>query len=287
MMKRKLFALLLVLSLASQFIPISTAASISENNYILQTAGYNPTPNSMRSIIGDDNRIQVITPTAFPYSAVALFETIEYNCGCSTNGSGFMVSEKCLLTAAHCLYCSKHKSNVKSVYIKFGYNGTTESCLKELEVTDDNASFYINPNYTGTQNNYDYGYILFDQKIGNETGWFALSAENTSTLQNGLSITVAGYAKSSLSGTTGTILLRKCAGTTRLPTSYRVSYDADTIPENSGCPVYYTSSSDAFAVAIHTLGTSSTTLYNSGVRITNSMINTLSTQGCVTILETE
>ena len=55
---------------------------------------------SARAILGNDNRWKVPDATATPYAAVGLVE-VTYTNGWVSRGTGFMVSSKTMLTAAH------------------------------------------------------------------------------------------------------------------------------------------------------------------------------------------
>lgn len=272
-------ALLLTLSLimslgttafaASNEIPTETVG----DEYVM-TAGYNPFENNSRSIIGEDDRDPIDNTSTFPYSAIG-YLNLTYSDGCSARGTGFMVSANCMLTAGHCLMCDDHGSEVSSMTAYFGYESTS-SYLKKVTVTTDDALFYTDPNYTGSQKNYDYGYVVFETNVGNTTGWLGLASRSNSVLTD-MDVTVTGYRRGTL---------YECAGTIDSVTTYRVKYDADTEAGESGCPVYYYNSTYGNqAVAIHTHGTSTSEPCNSGWRITSTFINTLDSLGYVDKVE--
>lgn len=245
----------------------------TDGTYVM-TAGYNPFAGTSRSIIGDDDREIVDSTSTYPYSAIG-YLNITFSDGCTAKGTGFMVSSNCMLTAGHCLMCDEHNSDVNSMTIYFGYT-TTPSYLKKVKATTDNAVFYTDPDYTGSEKDYDYGYVVFDSDVGKTTGWFGLAARSNSVLTD-MDIITAGYRRG---------ILYECSGVIHSVTTYRVKYDTDTEAGQSGSPVYYYNSTYGYqAVAIHTHGTSTSEEYNSGWRITSAFINTLDSLGYVDKVE--
>lgn len=280
-MKKLKIALVLMLTL-SLIMSLSTTAfaatgetssETADDEYVM-TAGYNPFENNSRSIIGEDDREPIDNTTTFPYSAISYLQ-MTFADGCSAEGTGFMVSANCMLTAGHCFMCKNHGSYVSSMTAYFGYESSS-SYLTSITATSDNAIFYTDPNYTGSQKNYDYGYVVFETNVGNTTGWFGLSAKADSALED-LEVDVSGYRYG---------VLYQCDGTITSVASKRLKYDADTEPGESGCPVYiYGSTYGHQAVAIHTHGTSVLETKNSGWRITSTFINTLDSLGYVDKIE--
>lgn len=268
-----LFALVFVISSS-----ISVNATENSKNYEVKddmTMGYNPdeielSSDSNRSIIGSDDRITVTNTSSFPYSAIA-YLTVNYSCGCSGTGNGFMVSKNCMLTAGHCIVCADHGKDAMSITASFGMQSSTNYLIR-VTATPSNSVIYHDPQYTGTQKNYDYGYVVFETNVGNTTGWFGLASRNDSTL-DGMSVTVTGYEKTSL---------KRCSGEITSVATSRIKYDADTVEGQSGAPVYfYDATYGNVVVAIHTRGTDLLNWKNSGWRITSAFINELRALGYV------
>lgn len=254
-------------------ISVYAAESVSTSDaMIVTTQGYNPFGDSSdaRSIIGDDNRTLVSNKTVYPYSAIA-YVISEFPCGCSTYRNGFMVSQNCMLTAGHCTVCSEHGNNVSTITAYFGYQSNS-NYLAKVVATPSNAIIYHDPSFTGTEKNYDYGYVVFSSNVGNTTGWFGLAARSDSNL-DGMNIAVAAYDYGAMYRGTGTV--------TSVATN-RIKYDADTDGNSSGAPVYGTDGSYSDkVVAIHTMGTDLLNWKNSGWRITSAFINELRSLGYV------
>ena len=236
------------------------------------TAGYNPysTGEQSRSIIGDDGRVTVGSTTSYPYSAIAYLKVC-FSCGCSVVGNGFMVSKNCMLTAGHCVVCEDHGNDATSITATFGYQSSS-SYLVRVTATPSNSVIYHDPQFTGTQKNYDYGYVVFNTNVGNTTGWFGLASRNDSTL-DGMSISVSGYEG---------LTLKRSDGNVTSTATNRIKYDADTVEGQSGSPVYFNDSTNGYlVVAIHTDGTDLINWKNSGWRITSAFINELRSLGYV------
>ena len=253
---------------------ISTFAAEVDDGDVM-TYGYNPNTSTnssgARSIIGDDERTIVNNTDDFPYSAIA-YLSVTYSCGCGSEGTGFMVSANCMLTAGHCIVCGDHEGTASSITAWFGYKSSSDYLLKKTATSNDSI-IYHDPEYTGSEKNYDYGYVVFNTNVGNTTGWFGLASRNDSTL-DGMGVTVAGYRYGTMYKGTGEITS---------VANKRLKYDVDTEPGQSGSPVYIYGSEHGYqAVAIHTHGTNLLNWKNSGWRITSDFINHLADLGYVT-----
>ncbi len=264
---------LTIVMLCSTTVPIF---AVDNNDEFVATTSYNPFLDQnnagTRSIIGDNDFDVIVDPQISPYAAIASL-TMVFSCGCGGVGTGFMVSNNCMLTAGHCLICSEHGNGATSINARFGLRPDGD-WLVNVTVTPNNAIMYHNPNYTGSQENYDYGYIVFNTNIGNTTGWFCIASRSNSVL-NGMNINVTGYRGG---------VMYDCEGQIKAVTNRRVKYNADTQDGQSGGPVYCIDSTyGAMAVAIHTSGTDLLNWRNSGWRITAEFISELADLGYVTL----
>lgn len=242
---------------------------------LVVTSSYNPftttANNTSRSIIGKDDRDIITDTDASPYAAIA-YLSISYSCGCGATGTGFMISKNCMLTAGHCIICTDHGNEASSITAWFGYKSSSDYLLRKTATPNDSV-IYHDPNYTGSQKNYDYGYVVFNTNVGNTTGWFGMASRNDSTL-DGMNINVTGYRYG---------VMYDCVGEITSVTNKRIKYDADTEPGQSGSPVYFNDSTYGnLAVGIHTTGTDVLNWKNSGWRITSEFINHLADLGYVT-----
>lgn len=237
------------------------------------TMGYNPFANAVpsRSIIGDDDRVPIYNTTSYPYSAIAHLN-MNFSCGCSDYGSGFMISKNCMLTMGHSTICKKHGDDATSITATFGIQLNSGYWL-QITATPSNSIIYHNPQFTGNQKNYDYGYVVFNTNIGNTTGWFGLASRSDSVL-DGMSISITGYEDQEA--------MRSGNGKITSTATNRIKYDVDTSERQSGAPVYFNDPSIGYlVVGIHTHGTDLINWKNSGWRITSTFINELRTLGYV------
>ena len=257
----------------TSYMPITT---LSGDITIENCSDYGANANQ-RDIIGEENLTLVEDMSVLPYVAIARIES-DYACSCDNDiGTGFMISEKCMLTAAHTIACKRHNNKPDSVTVFFGYDLINGTCLLQTTVSANDGEFYFCPNYTGTEKEYDYGYIVFPNNLGNVTGWIAIGSRANSVLNN-MTVNVTGYSDGFFYDGEGEITS---------VTATRIRYDTDTQDGQSGAPVYYYDSSYGYevAVGIHTHGPSGLVRKNSGWRITADFIHELADLGYVTLAE--
>lgn len=260
----------LTLALVMLFSASIPAFAAEADDDLVITSSYDPFATSSISIIGNDDRDIISATSTYPYSAIA-YLSISYSCGCGATGTGFMVSKNCMLTAGHCIVCSDHNKEAKSITAWFGYKSSSSYLIKETATPSDSV-FYHDPEYTGSEKNYDYGYVVFNSNVGNTTGWFGLASYGDSTL-DGMNINVTGYKSGKM---------YDCEGEITSVASKRINYNADTEPGESGSPVYFNDSTYGnLVVGIHTHGTGFLVFKNSGWRITSAFINKLADLGYV------
>src|SRR5207237_139595 len=73
-------------------------------------------------IIGTDDRVQITSTTAFPWRAVCSLR-IRAADGTSWLGTGWLASQRVVVTAGHCVYMRKHGGWAKSITVIPGRNG--------------------------------------------------------------------------------------------------------------------------------------------------------------------
>ena len=190
-----------------------------------------------KAVFGKDDRI-VVNPTKYPYSAIGMIYA-KGKCGCSWQGSGFMVSKNIMLTAAHCLVCTDHSSWAKELTVYFGYKNKRNYTYKyNGKWTAWAGNLFMDKKYT-TPN--DWGIIKFGKNVGDKTGWFGTKVGLTKEHFEDVHLYyVAGYRDE---------VLRMAAGLdVRKSDDGFLAYQIDAVAGNSGGPVF---DYDNYAVGIH------------------------------------
>lgn len=185
-----------------------------------------------KNIFGSDSR-QELDVTKFPGKAVARLDG-----GCSAA----MIGPQLALTAAHCIFDSEKvafKTDVK--YLKAGYKDGKSV-----------ASSWINQVWIGSQNpekerKNDWAILALSDDIGNTTGWFGVKSQE---LESALPMTVnlAGYSTDKDKGNVAQIS-RDCY-LHKVDEAGRVLHDCDGAAGVSGGPLFTSSGSETFIVAI-------------------------------------
>ena len=107
--------------------------------------------------------------STYPERAIAYMD-ITFKCGCSRIGTGAMIATDGLITAGPNLICKDHSQKADKIVFYFGY------------VSDDNYYYRYNGHFhywyldsfsKGYQSRNDIGYVLFDEYVGDTTGWLA------------------------------------------------------------------------------------------------------------------
>ena len=190
-----------------------------------------------RMVIGSDDRVTVKNTSAYPYSAIAYMK-VHARCGCDWTCSGFMVGPRGLLTGAHCVVCSTHHKTASRITFYFGYKKKGKYFYKY----DGETNYWYGTDCSGTNySEWDYAYIRLKKRVGDKTGWFGTATMSDSAISSKF-LTVAGYRDGKLKYDTGFATVES----PRL-----ISYQADTEPGTSGCPVYYKENGNVYAVAIN------------------------------------
>lgn len=213
-----------------------------------------------------------IPSDCWPYSAVACLD-VEMACGCSyPGGSAFLVAEDCLMTAGHMLVCLTHGQPVTHLRASFGYmkrDGEPDSYLYQYEATSPVYRYNSRVLNPIDRSGWDYGYVRVPVEAGLTVGHFGLSVRSDEELTD-LPIEVVGYPGGTFAPLTSNAR----------PENERVlRHWASTGPGHSGSPVF---DADGYVVAVHnshTITDPTTTLWCSGARITQDIIDEMRSRG--------
>ncbi|MEH1017003.1 trypsin-like serine protease [Micromonospora sp. CPCC 206060] len=124
------------------------------------------------AVFGPDDRVPVTPTTAFPASATVLLTFTGGRC------SGFMISERTVATAGHCVHTGAGGTWRTNVVAYPGHNGTTApygSCAATRLLAVAGWTSSSNPDY-------DYGAVQLNCGIGNATGWYSFAATTQSVV---------------------------------------------------------------------------------------------------------
>lgn len=265
----RILTFVLVVICMSSYVSFS-AEQLEDGSYY--SPGYNPFEAMPADIIGSDDRFPVNQPANPPYRYIA-YIIMECDCGRSFTGTGAMIGEYSMLTAAHNLYCPYCTVRFDLMTIYFGYESSS-SYVAKTTVAWNYSDIYVDSGYDvdNPDPNSDCAVIKFDSRIGHYTGWFALYAKNDSNLVNS-EITIAGYVMGDLYEDEGRV---------DSVSPNRIFYTLDTVSGQSGSPIF---SQNQYIVGIHTRGFDENDLsadrINSGWRVTSSFIITMESLGYI------
>lgn len=199
---------------------------------------FNSNNFSIRSIIGEDSRVRVVDTTMSPYNSTVFIAAD------GAAGSGAVIGENTVLTAAHVVKKIVDKLDKKSVYVIPGRDGAKlpygkfkiesvhipQSYIDKPSVDRDIAILTIKP--------------LDNKGIGEVVPPLPVKLSNSVVI--GEPLQTSGYPGDKKWGT-----LWKTQGSVIKETNTRIYYDLDTFGGQSGSPVYNSSNE---IIAVHTTG---------------------------------
>lgn len=224
----------------------------TELNYALGTSGREGT----YSVIGGDDRVLVGPTEVFPWRVQCKL-VFRFRDGSTYVGSGTLVNRKYLLTAGHCVY-DPSRGWATRMEVVPGLNGTYMPYGAAFA-----TAFRT---YTGwtryASADHDFALVTLDRNIGSSTGWFGYGYANSFIGQPGH---IAGYPNDRERG----LRLFYHALPIRFESPYRLWYQTDTGPGQSGSSVYRVINGNRYAVGVHTKGatTKNGVACNSGTRL--------------------
>ncbi|MDQ3280252.1 MAG: trypsin-like serine protease [Acidobacteriota bacterium] len=166
----------------------------------------------------------------YPFRAVVYLKVMRQQ-GFPIRGTGFFVSERVLVTAAHNLPADLTSI---SVYVKL--NGTTSG---PPFVTTDRR---VNPGFASNTRG-DYGAVIIEERVGEATGWFVIPT-NPSAPAAGSIIEMSGYPSPGFRQLRG-------SGPIVSVDSQTLLYGIDTEFGDSGAPIWIDTAPFPLLVGIH------------------------------------
>lgn len=233
--------------------------------------------NNTRAVIGDDDRVIDWAQSGWKKSGVVkLMDSTNYI------GSGFVVSDHVIATAAHCVH-GYEKNNAKpqtlSKILLFDKNGNVD--LEATPVTMHVPVEFIDTvtsinDYSTTS---DYALITVKEDLS-EYACFGLSVPLNSFINGNATVTVKGFpqfVKNKEVNTHNTHMMYSGNGVVCGGNNSLIYYKADMSEGNSGGPVYITESAYGqtyyTVVGINVAHPSKNAQHNIGTRMTTDLIH--------------
>lgn len=191
----------------------------------------------------------------------------------SIGGTGFIVDDHLIATAAHCVYGVDNKSFIKDLKV----NIYDENCTKILKtITPKEVHMPLYYSFKGDKR-YDYALLYVEEDLS-KYGEFSLSMPMDSFMTSGATVTVSGFPAETASNPSASCKKRyKADGEiVNIETNdqdYRIKYSTATSGGDSGGPVYTTQTFDGetyhTVVGIHS---TSDGTFRCGTRITTTLL---------------
>lgn len=195
-------------------------------------------------------------------------------------GTGFVVDEHTIATAAHCLFDFENRSRNKTEIMIFNTSGeiSLNASAVEYHIPLD---FIARLSSVSDTNAYDYALITVEEDLSDYM-CFNLGVMLDSFITTGNKLYVTGFPAllNNNIPTNGRYLHNMCTGegylvnNTDYPSSLQLAYTNDATGGNSGGPVYITETRGNYTyntvIAVHT---TSAGTYNIGTRITTDLLH--------------
>lgn len=223
--------------------------------------------NIDESVIGPDDRKIVKDIKKFPNRSIVFiksyYDDINYS-----SGTGFIIDDNAVLTAAHVITSDFKDIEIKKITISAGYKEEKET-LGSARV----IKTYVKPEWKNFRNPlFDLALLILDKPLGKELGKLKLSDK----AKLGEFVSTSGYPGQNKNNVQNIRAGNQyySSGEIEYITKNKLYYNLDTEPGQSGSPVFNDKND---VIAIHTNGfnKNSSLKYNSGIRLSSENIETI------------
>lgn len=222
------------------------------------------------SVMGDDERIRISPASSYPWRVHCALR-ITARDGSSWIGTAFFISPRVLVTAGHCVFIRSANADrhgwVRSIDVM---PGRDEDSLPYG--SSRSTRFYSVVGWTQNgDDEYDYGAIVLNEPLGNQTGWLGFGAFSDGTLTSSWG-NLSGYPGDLGGGTEQWYMARRIHSVS----TRKLFYEIDTAGGQSGSAVYRIADGNRYAMGIHAYGVGQYPR-NSATRITRPVFDNLVT----------
>lgn len=229
------------------------------------------------SIIGSDNRTQVLQTNDWPYRGIVKMymtfnNVLNHNDGKYRNrtfvGTGFMEGPNLMVSAGHCGYSDvtndgNYEDGISNprfpdkIEVYAGINGNSQHSSSYIYYAEVSVINIQKEYFETASTNYDWCAMQLDRDLGEKTGYYG---KISNWYKSEAQVYSYGYP-----GDKATDTMWETHGKLTGKNDYKYSYDFDTYGGQSGSPVFMKSDEGAIYVCgIHTSGSSS---FNYATRI--------------------
>jgi|GEM_PF-1981507 len=246
-----------------------------KTNQSLLTVDIQSNPKVKRSnnekVLGKDGRVQVLKTDEWPSSVHGLLELDFGSATCT--GSGTLIASNLVLTAAHNLYDHDYGwGEVKTVYFCPALNGD-KAVFGKHKVS---RFYYPDPYKQDKKSSEDYGLLVLDTPVGEETGYFGLGILPSSHVEK-LTVNVTGYPGNKVIGKKGIHEMWGMGGKPTQVTEKHIEYQIDTFNGQSGSGVWFQEGEDYYVVGVHVAGGDEIRKVNWATLLTKSRYDQINT----------
>lgn len=246
----------------------------AEDEWKLETSVAGPEEEADYQIIGRDDRVPVRNTTKVPFRYICKLEI--YWAGSRRPGgcTGTLIAPNKVLTAAHCLFSRRGSGFPRRIRVIPGKNGQGRTRRQEpfgfaLSRRIDVSREWRIARTTTSARAFDYGVITLDRPIGRRVGWWRHIASKSKAFLLHNRIYTFGYPGDKGGRQQWGMRERIVGVSPRL-----LEYAHDTMPGQSGSPVWAKQGQIRTIVGIHTRADDPKTpvVANVGVRITPKVL---------------